>query len=256
MVLRDLRTSAIIDSIPDDLFCIAYDEKGEEIFATRSAFRWAKYFDTEHKLVVNYWVGLTKIWDLQTHQWTSVGIWSEEVSHILSYCSEDEWDVMRDALIGTSERCFTMGSNVVFGTYDGRIQVWDLAANKITDTAAHSTGIARIYPVPGENYFISEGNDKSRCIWNIQTLERSNCDMHRSLINKDNIIGALTIDEAAACGINLLESAEPKSTDEDLSVWSAVLAIWLYSMTIQTHLRKQLEIRITLTFAYTIHRLE
>lgn len=224
LVVRDLRTSTIVASISDDLLCIAHDGSGEEIFGTRSDFRWAKYYESEQKLVVNYWAGLTKIWDVHTQQWKPAGDWAAEVSHILSYCNEAEWDTMRDELIKTSKRCFPIGAYVVCGTHNGHVQFWNLSGSKVADIVAHNSSVERMYAVPGGKYFVSQGIDESRCIWNVETFEKICWDVHTSLINEENILGAMTVSEAIELGINLHSNPfiEPQSADGDLIVYYEV----------------------------------
>ena len=220
LVIRDLRTGSVVTRVPYDSLCIAYDDAGKVIFNEQSDFQWARYYEAEKKLIVNYWVGLTRIFDFNTKIWKPIGEWDQEIAFALKQCEINDREALCEGLLDIAFRTYLLGAYIVRATYDGRIQIWNLQGEKEMDVYAHNERVERIYEIPGSTFFASE-DAEWRCIWDLETFRMIKIKREGSLISAANILGILPREVAEAQGFNLQGNSFrlPQSGESNLVVY-------------------------------------
>ena len=193
MLVIDLHTGCIVEKIPFNSLCLSNNSKGEEIFRGHSGFCWAKYFPQKGKVIVNYTVGLIKIWDIDKKKWYSVGCWNQEIEHMQSlydFFEQDDWDMIEEHLFDISSRNHVFGNHIVQGTYDGMLLWWDFNGNlcKADHPHRHNT---KIYAFPDSAYFVTEGLDYVRCVWNWETMELIETTERKRGASRGNVLKVL-----------------------------------------------------------------
>ena len=161
--VSNLKTGLVITSAPWTPNCAAVDENGEVIYSCRSDLRWAKYYPHEEKILICYHVGPVKLYDIPRKQWVTVGSWSQEVASVMDARMENE--ARKKALLDISALCKHTEIGLFLGTREGHIQFWNLEGKLEADYKAHDQ-VKEIRPMHDTQYWISEGYDGTRCIWN------------------------------------------------------------------------------------------
>ena len=166
--VSDLRTGEAIVTAPWTPECTATNTSGDVVFSERCDLKWARYYLTQGKIVICYSIGLVKIYDIARNDWLELPSWSQEITQLIQ-CIPIPFIVKR-TLPDITNRSAAAENCVLIGTSNGHIQFWDLDGVCQKDYAAHDQ-ITSIAPIDDTGYWISEGKDGSRCVWNAQTMQ-------------------------------------------------------------------------------------